>query len=127
MSSEAITLAELIRQHQDRTGDSYSTIARRAGLSKAKIGQIAALSGQPHMPRVDTLEKVAKGLQVPLRVVQQAAMASAGVAPDDYADEARIDLIVSQLRELPPADLETVELFIASLYKRQRSTSAANG
>lgn len=119
----AITLAELIRQHQDRTGDSYSTIAKRAGLSKAKIGQLA-LAAQPHMPRVDTLEKIARGLQVPVRIVQQAAMATAGIAPEDYADESRLDLIVSQLRELPAADLETVELFIASLYKRQRS---ANG
>ena len=123
MNETAITLAELIRQHQDRTGDSYSTIAKRAGLSKAKIGQLA-VTAQPHMPRVDTLEKIARGLQVPVRIVQQAAMATAGITPEDYAEESRIDLVVSQLRELPPADLETVELFIASLYKRQR---AANG
>jgi uncharacterized protein YdbL (DUF1318 family) len=42
MSTTApITLADLIRQHRDRTDDSYSTIAQKAGLSKAKIGQLA--------------------------------------------------------------------------------------
>lgn len=99
-----ITLAELIRQHQDKTGDSYAVIARRAGLSKAKIGQLANVD-QPHMPRIDTLEKIATGLQLPLRVVQQAAMATAGITPDDYDTEQRIDLVVSQLRELNPEQL----------------------
>lgn len=117
--SDAITLAELIRQHQERTGDSYSVIARRAGLSKAKIGQLANLS-QPHMPRIDTIEKVAAGLQLPLRVVQQAAMASAGILPETYDTEQRVDLIVSQLRELDPEQLETAARIIQALKANER-------
>lgn len=110
----SITLAELIRQHQDKTGDSYAVIAKRAGLSKAKIGQLAN-TDQPHMPRIDTIEKVANGLQLPLRVVQQAAMASAGITPDDYDTEQRIDLIVAQLRELDPAQLGMAVRLMQSL------------
>lgn len=112
--SEQITLAELIRQHQDKTGESYATIAKRAGLSKAKIGQLASIT-QPHMPRIDTLEKMAAGLNTSVRVVQQAAMASAGILPDTYEAEQEIDLIVSYLRELTPAQLDTASRLIRAL------------
>ena len=118
--SEQITLAELIRQHQDKTGDSYAVIARRAGLSKAKIGQLASLD-QPHMPRIDTIEKIAAGLQLPLRVVQQAAMASAGILPESYDTEQAIDLIVAQLRELSPEQLGTAARLIQALKTETRS------
>lgn len=116
----ALTLADLIRQHQDKTGDSYSVIARRAGISKAKVGQLAAPGQQPHMPRIDTIEKVATGLNLPLRVVQQAALASAGITPENYDSESRIDLLVALLRDLPPADLENAELFIHALHQRRQ-------
>lgn len=112
--SERITLAELIRQHQSKTGDSYATIAQRAGLSKAKIGQLAS-TDQPHMPRVDTIEKIAAGLKLPIRVVQQAAMASAGITPDNYDAEQQIDLIVSYLRELNPTQLDIAARLIRAL------------
>lgn len=116
----AITLARLIHNHQDRTGESYSMIAKRAGLSKAKIGQLANTE-QTHMPRIDTLEKVAKGLQLPMRIVQQAALASAGIAPDTYDNEQRIDFLVSILRELSPEDLDTATTLVQALHSR-RST-----
>ncbi|QOI67680.1 immunity repressor [Arthrobacter phage Orcanus] len=118
--SEQITLAELIRQHQDKTGDSYATIAHRAGLSKAKIGQLANLT-QPHMPRIDTIEKVALGLRLPIRVVQQAAMASAGILPaGDYDTDQRIDLILTELRELDPDQLDTAARLIKALRNERR-------
>lgn len=116
--AEHITLAELIRQHQDKTGDSYSMIARRAGLSKAKVGQLANPS-QPHMPRIDTIEKVATGLNLPVRIVQQAAMASAGITPEGYDTEQQIDLIVALLRELNPEQLETAQRLIEALRTRR--------
>jgi transcriptional regulator with XRE-family HTH domain len=118
MHTTPITLAELIRQHQDRTGESYSQIARRADLSKAKIGQLANVA-QSHMPRTDTLEKLSKGLQLPLRVIQQAAMTSAGITPEDYDGEQRVDLLAAVLRELSPDDLETAAVVIHSLKDRR--------
>ena len=117
--SDHITLAELIRQHQDNTGDSYADIARRAGLSKAKIGQLAS-TDQPHMPRIDTLEKVAAGLRLPLRVVQQAAMASAGIMPESYDSDQAIDLIVANLRQLSPEQLGTAARLIQALKTEAR-------
>jgi transcriptional regulator with XRE-family HTH domain len=118
-----VTLSDLIRSHQDRTGESYATIARRAELSKAKIGQLANTT-QNHMPRVDTLERLAKGIGVPLRVIQQAAMASAGITPEDYSGEQRLDLVVAALRDLSNDDLETVFAVIQSLTSRHRLPKA---
>lgn len=117
MHTTLITLAELIRKHQDRTGESYSEIARRADLSKAKIGQLANTS-QAHMPRQDTIEKLSKGLQLPLRVIQQAAMASAGITPTDYDSEQRVDMLAAILKELSPEDLDTATVLIQSLRDR---------
>jgi transcriptional regulator with XRE-family HTH domain len=119
MNAVSITLAELIRQHQDRTSESYSVIARKAGLSKAKVGQLAN-TAQVHMPRADTIEKLAKGLGLPLRVIQQAAMASAGITPEGYDAEQRVDLLASALRELQEDDLDTVAVVIQSLRDRRK-------
>lgn len=118
MSEQPLTLADLIRNHQDRTGDSYSMIANRAGLSKAKIGQLSHTK-QNHMPRADTLERLSKGLNLPLKVIQEAAMASAGITPVDYSGGHRLDLIVATLRDLSPEDLETAAVVIQSLKDRR--------
>lgn len=109
-----LTLSDIIRQHQDRTGDSYSMVAQRAGLSKAKIGQLANHT-QKNMPRAFTLEALAKGLNLPLKMIQQAALASAGITPEGTGGEQRIDALVAMLKELSPEDLETAGIIISGL------------
>jgi hypothetical protein len=113
-----LTLRDLIIQHQDRTGDSYSMLAARCDLSKAKIGQLATAK-KNHMPRAYTLEQLAKGMNLPLKTVQQAAMASAGITPEGFPGGNRIDLVVASLRELAPDDLETAAIVIQSLKDRR--------
>lgn len=116
--TKPITLAELIRYHQETSGESYATIARRANLSKAKIGQLANTE-QIHMPRAETIEKLAAGLKVSKRVIQQAAMASAGIAPEGYDAEQRVDYLANQLRALNEEDLDFVTVVIDSLKNRR--------
>lgn len=99
MTHDAMTLANLIKAHQESTGDSYGDIAKRAGLSKAKVGQLA-IATQPHMPRVDTIQKLANGLTLPLHIVQRAAMASAGITPADEQDVTDADLLVAKISRL---------------------------
>ena len=117
MPHDQVDLAGLVRQHQDSTGESYAEIAKRSGLSKAKIGQLA-LTASPHMPRADTLAKLSHGLRLPVAVVQRAAMASAGIAPPTADPDQRIELLVSRLRTLSPDDFERVELFVLALAGR---------
>jgi transcriptional regulator with XRE-family HTH domain len=116
-SQHLITLSDLIRQHQERTGESYSDIARRAELSKAKIGQLATTK-QNHMPRADTIERISKGLG-PLRVIQQAALASAGIMPQEYNVEQRVDFLAGILRGFSEDDLETCAAVITALKERR--------
>lgn len=117
--TDGIGLDELIRQHQDRTGESFAQIATRAGLSKAKVGQLA-LKGGPHVPRAETLSKLATGLQVPFSTVQAAAMVTAGVAPESGARDQRVDVLAMNAGHLDDDDLERVEVFIEALIARRR-------
>lgn len=118
MPTQLITLADLIRDHKDRTGESYNDIARRAELSKAKIGQVATTTLH-HMPRWDTIERLAKGLSLPVRVVKQAALASAGITPEEYNHEQRVDILASLLREFSQDDLETCAAVIHAIKERR--------
>lgn len=116
--NKRVTLAELIRDHQATSNASYNDLAKATGLSKAKIGQIA--NGDSGMPRVETLEKLARGLSLPLSVVKSAAMVSAGMSdvPDD--DDPDTAVLVTRFKELPPADRETVRDLVNVLHQRTR-------
>ena len=115
---EPITLADLIQRHRDATGDSYMTIARRAGMSKARVGQLAT-ADSPHMPRAETIDKLARGLRLPVNLVKEAAMASAGVRPANGTDQ-RVSYIAARLGELDGDDLDTVASVVESLLNRRR-------
>ena len=121
MDGAAITLASLIRQHQDKTGDSFAGIARKTGLSKAKIGQLAQETkpGQAHMPRPESITKLAAGLRLPLGTIQRAALVSAGLLPEEMEEpsEQRIQLVVASLRDLDAAALDTAWALVGSLRK----------
>lgn len=112
--TEQQTLADLIRIHKDATGESYADIAKRAGLSKAKVGQLA-VAEQRHMPRVDTVEKLAHGLKLPLTLVQRAAMASAGITPRDVASVTEADVLAAKIRRLPPRDQAIITTMVETM------------
>lgn len=111
-------LAALIRREQDATGASYADIAKRAGISKARVGQIADPRSK-HQIRPDTIEKLAVGLRLPLSVVRRAALVTAGVAEHGDPRTTRIELLVSQLERLSDADLELFEAMVTTALRRQ--------
>lgn len=113
MAEDSISLAELIRREQDNTGASYMDIARRTGLSKAKIGQLADPRSR-YQVRSDTIEKLATGLGLPVRVVKRAALVTAGIGGGDDGDgkDSRIELISSRLALLDDAMLDTVAAMV---------------
>lgn len=111
------TLSDLIRDHQAATGDSYATIGLKSGISKPKIGQLAA-AGNISMPRAKTLEKLAQGLQIPLHIVQSAALASAGIVAPEISQPATA-LLLTRYNELKPEFQGIVQDLVAALYQRQ--------
>ncbi len=113
-----LSLAELIRRHKDATGDSYQDLATKCGLSKSKIGHIATTGAQYQVQR-GTIEKLAKGLGLPVRVVQHAALVTAGVADVSDGREMRIDLIASRLALLDDDAVEMIGAMVDAAVRRK--------
>lgn len=117
-TNEPLTISDLIRRHQDKTGDSLRRIADLTGLSKTSIAELIQ-GRQRRVLHGDTIEKLARGLRIPVSVVSHAALVSAGMTPPGPAPEHRLALIVAELERLSDDDLDTVEAVIASLVKRR--------
>lgn len=111
----AQSLADLIREHQAQTGDSYGDIARRTGLSKAKVGQLVQ-PGAEYLVRHETVTKLATGLRLPLITVERAAIVSSGFG--DAVQPDRVRDIADRLELLPDDMLDLVEDFIETLERR---------
>lgn len=114
------TLADLIREHRDKTGESYQTIADRAGLSKATIGSFAL--GAQTLAKPGTIKALAEGLRLPVPVVQAAAYRSARIHPDEQdapADVSR-DVAVDRLLSLPEDQFAEALDFIEYLHEKGR-------
>lgn len=101
------TLADLIRDHQDATGDSYGDIARRTGLSKAKIGQLARPENT-YLVRQETLQKLASGLRLPIATVRRASLGTAGFTNSDGQRTDSVRMITDRLEELPPSAIALI-------------------
>jgi hypothetical protein len=101
------TLADLIREHQDKTGDSYGDIARHTGLSKAKIGQLARPENT-YLVRQETLTKLARGLSLPLATVQRASLGTAGFVNKEVQRTDSVRAIVERLEEMSPRNLALI-------------------
>lgn len=113
-------LTQLLRDYIDRTGDSYSTIAKKTGLSKPTIGVIMTAT-EPRTYRPATLAALAEGLRVPLDVITRAANASAGIdtgpAPTLTRDDDRI--IAEQVHLLTDAEAAIVRTMVQALTDRR--------
>ena len=63
-------LSEIIREYRLKSQESLDVLAKRSGLSKAYISMLEkdkkSSSGKPIKPTLDTLEKLAKGMHMPL-------------------------------------------------------------
>jgi hypothetical protein len=113
---EPTTLAGLIRRERDINGSSYGDIAKRTGLSKAKIGQLADPDSRFQV-RHETIEKLALGLRLPMVVVQRAALATAGISDAGDARTARIDVLANLLESLDDDTLVMVEAMLEALVR----------
>lgn len=102
-----LTVAELIRRHQDATRESYNDIAKRGDLSKPKVGEAATRTNRQQL-RPETIYKLAKGLRLPVRVVQRAALATAGLDDPDSPMSPEIELIAARLQTLDPRTVRLI-------------------
>lgn len=80
-------LQELIQTWLDADeAHSVALLAHRGGLSRNTIYAIMKRSDPASLPRRDTLRRLAKGMELPARTVEEAAARSAGYRVDSELD-----------------------------------------
>lgn len=105
-------LARLIERHRERTKEKFKQMAARGGLPTTTLQNLA---GNPlkQMPQRETLDKVAKALQVDLAVVVRAAGEACGlVLYDDEAlpSDPDTQAIISNFGNLTPDQRKAILL-----------------
>ena len=72
-------LQQLIRQRQAERGWSYGEVARRGGLPRSTVYTLVTTRNLTRPPRPDTIDALARGLDVPVAAVRAAAAESTGL------------------------------------------------
>jgi transcriptional regulator with XRE-family HTH domain len=109
-------LQQLIKRQMTENRWSYGDIARRGGLPRSTVHNLATLVQMTRPPQPATLERLAKGLELPLDTVRQAAALAAGleVWREPMADP-EIEVMVASLSRLTPDERRHVQALIRSL------------
>jgi hypothetical protein len=95
-------LQSLIAEHIERTGETYTDIAARGHMPRQTVSALMNRPpGFPSMPHADTVARLARGLNLPRSVVQNAAAASVSVErPQPTPDAVLLQELVGTL---PPS------------------------
>lgn len=110
-------LQELIKARMAQRGLSYADIARKGGLPRSTVHDLATNDRSGHRPpHPRTLERLATGLDLPLEDVRVAAAQAAGLSVwREPADDPEIDVLVAALTRLDPAQRRHVAALVRSL------------
>ena len=112
-------LQRLIRNRLRERNWSYGDVAKRGGLPRSTVYNLAVTPMRARPPKPATLEGLAKGLELPLSAVRAAAAEAAGL---HYYRESEMDdetaLLIASIEELSPEDRRHVAALIESLRRR---------
>jgi transcriptional regulator with XRE-family HTH domain len=118
-------LQRLIRQRLHEQGWSYSEVARRGELPRSTVYTLATTRNLSRPPRPDTIDALAKGLDVPVSVVRTAAAESTGLhyydgvsAEQERPADRDRELLIASIDELTPEDRRHVAALVESLRNR---------
>jgi transcriptional regulator with XRE-family HTH domain len=119
-------LQRLIQQRLREQGWSYREAARRGGLPHSTIHTLATTRNLGRPPRPDTIDALAKGLDVPVSVVRAAAAQATGMhyyddqtpAVNHGPDDHERDLLIASIDELTPQERRHVAALVDSLRAR---------
>lgn len=106
---DRVGLARLLVEYREQTGDSYTELARKTGITRGFFGYL--INKEPPLQVAPaTVQKLSEGLGIPIDIVRAAALASSGLIPDGHGGDLpeRIALIAEQMRGLKPAQIEIV-------------------
>ena len=109
-------LQQLIRDRMTENNWSYGDIARLGGLPRSTVHNLATTERMTTPPRPITLERLARGLDVPLSTVRSAAAAAAGFEVwQESTPDPEIEVMVAGLAKLSPDERRHVQALIRSL------------
>ncbi|MFI9721104.1 helix-turn-helix domain-containing protein [Streptomyces sp. NPDC052396] len=126
----ANALQQLMRQRLDRQGWSYGEVARRGGIPRSTVHHLATSDRLVRMPQPATLEGLARGLELPLDRVRQAAAEACGIhlytAPQqpDAQPDLEVDLLIASVQRLSAEDRRHVAALVESLLDRTPNTAS---
>ena len=86
----------------DHPGENYSSIGRRGGMPRTTVHSLATTEKRKQTPQPETLEQLARGMEMPVARVRMAAADAAGYRPDvpQEMDDDEGRLIVAAWHEL---------------------------
>ncbi len=109
-------LQKLIRRTMAEHNWSYGDIARRGGLPRSTVHNLATMERLARPPMPATLERLAKGLDLPLDTVRGAVASAAGLQVwREPISDPEIEVMVAALERLNGDQRRHVQALIRSL------------
>jgi transcriptional regulator with XRE-family HTH domain len=111
-------LAVFVTAHCERTGDTLTDIAARGGMSRQTLSGLVHRDGPKSMPRLQTLEALAKGLGVSVEAVRHVAAAATYGEPDGPQVRRLVATLTAYAETLDDGQLEVVLATARALQKQ---------
>jgi cyanate lyase len=122
-------LQRLLLEHMEATGESFAEIARRGGMPRQTVQAVLYRQGHS-VPLEATMEKLAKGLGLPVAAIREAV--ADGLAPDSHKDgkvptvrQDPILLVLMEVAKTLPPEQRQVLLDTARSLQRASNTRKA--
>ncbi|MEU8886682.1 XRE family transcriptional regulator [Streptomyces sp. NPDC048442] len=118
-------LSDLVRRRRAELGISLRTLAERSidplSGEQAKFGWISKLENNKptDTPSEELLRALAAGLELPLRVVQEAAAAQYLGMGEVRSEDGTARLLIARIQEMSPEDLEQLAAITETFARRK--------
>lgn len=117
-------LQQLIRRRLDERGWSYGDVSKRGGLPRSTVHHLATTEVIHRLPQPATLERLARGLELPLQAVRDAAAEAAGIhVYRDGGTGSEVAVLMASLEQLSADDRRHVVALVESLLQVQQDNS----
>ncbi|MEV5508905.1 helix-turn-helix domain-containing protein [Streptomyces orinoci] len=124
----ANALQQLMRQRLDGQGWSYGEVARRGGIPRSTVHHLATSERLVRLPQPATLEGLARGLELPLDRVRQAAAEACGIHLSTACRPAtEADPLIAGVQRLSAEDRRHVAALVESLLERSANSPRPPG
>lgn len=111
-------LQRLITERLEERGWSYGQVARRAGMPRSTVHNLATRQVLSRPPARETLERLSVGLDLSLERVQAAAAEAAGFRLYEEHPEESVRVLMASMEELSTDDRQQVLALVEKLLRK---------